>query len=288
MRVFVNTRWVPSRQATVSVYNHGFLYGDGVFETVRAYKGVVFRLEEHLLRLQQSARLVRMKIPYSSKRLRSILYKTLAANRLKEGMLRLTLSRGAGEWGLDPELRNRPTLVVMARPLTRYPESLYARGQKITVVSIRRLGADSLDPRIKSTNFLNNILARIEARRAGADEGLMLNHEGYLTEGTISNLFMVKNHRLFTPSPKAGLLEGITRQVVLELADSSGIPTEEALLTPDDLFRADECFLTNTSMEIMPVRKVGKALIGKGRPGPITTKLRKAFRELVQEECKVH
>jgi branched-chain amino acid aminotransferase len=286
MRIFLNAKLVPPHRAVLSVYDHGFLYGDGIYETFRSYGGVIFRLDQHLSRLQHSARLIHLKLPYGLAKLRTSLYQTLAANRLSNAALRMTISRGVGELGLDPDLCARPTIVITARVFNGYPKVLYNRGVAATVVSIRRLGSDTLDPRIKSTNFLNNILAKIEAKRAGADEGLMLNREGYLTEGTTSNLFLVKKSRLYTPSPRAGLLEGITRQVVLELAGTMGIPTKESFLTPKDLLRADECFLTNTSMEIMPVRKIGKVPIGHGTPGPITLELREAFKDLVRQECR--
>lgn len=286
MRIFLNAKLVPAHRAVLSVYDHGFLYGDGIYETFRSYGGVIFRLDQHLARLQHSARLIHLKLPYPLARLRSSLYRTLEANRLSEATLRMTISRGVGELGLDPDLCARPTIVITARVFNGYPKALYHRGLVAAVVTIRRLGSDALDPRIKSTNFLNNILAKIEAKRAGADEGLMLNREGYLTEGTVSNLFLIKKGRLYTPSPRVGLLEGITRQVVLELAGTMGIPTEESFLTPKDLLRADECFLTNTSMEIMPVRKIGKVPIGHGKPGRVTVELRKAFRALIREECR--
>ena len=286
MRIFLKTRLVRSQQASISVYDHGFLYGDGVFETFRAYGGVIFQLNHHLSRLKQSAALIHLRLPFPSSKLRDILYRTLSANRLKEATLRLSISRGVGEPGLDPDLCDDPTIVVIPRAFKGYPESLYQQGLKATVVSTRRLSPESLDPQIKSTNFLNNILAKIEAKKAGADEGLMLNTEGCLTEGTVSNLFFVKKGRLYTPSLKTGLLNGITRQVVLELAHSVGLKVEEGLFFPEDLVRADECFLTNTSMEVMPVTRVGKRRIGHGKPGPVTIKLRKAFRVLVFEECR--
>jgi branched-chain amino acid aminotransferase len=286
MRIFLNGKLVPLSRAVISVSDHGFLYGDGVFETFRAYSGVIFRLHQHLSRLEQSARLIHLKLPYSRIRLRDHLYRTLAANRLKDATLRMTVSRGVGELGLDPDLCARPTLVITARAFKGYPDTLYGQGMTAVVVSVRHIGSDSLDPRIKSNNFLSNVLAKIEAKKAGADEGLMLNPKGYLTEGTVSNIFIVRKNRLYTPSPRAGLLEGITRRVVLELAERMGLPTHQGLLTPEDLYESDECFLTNTSMEIMPVRKIGKVRIGRGKPGPVTQALRKAFRILVRVECE--
>jgi branched-chain amino acid aminotransferase len=287
MRIFLNRRLVPARQATVSVYDHGFLYGDGIYETFRAYGGVIFRVNHHLSRLKQSASLIHLTLPHSSSKLRDILYRTLSANKLKEAILRLSISRGVGEPGHDPDLCYDPTIVVIPRAFKRYPESLYQQGLKATIVSTRRSGPESLDPQIKSTNFLNNILAKIEAKKAGADEGLMLNRKGCLTEGTVSNIFFVKKYRLYTPSLKTGLLNGITRQVVLELAHSVGLKVMEGLFFPGDLIRADESFITNTSLEVMPITRVGKRRIGDGKPGPITIKLRSSFTALVQRECKI-
>jgi branched-chain amino acid aminotransferase len=286
MKIFVNSRLVSGDRARISVFDRGFLYGDGVFETLRSYHGVIFRLDDHLDRLQDSARSVRIRPPAPRAKIQSFLYRTLAANRIRNGLLRITLSRGAGPWGPDLPAGARPTLVVMARPMVKLPPGRYARGVKILIVPFERLGSRSSVSRIKSTNFLVNHLARREARRFGAEEGLMLNADGHLTEGTVSNIFMVRKGRLLTPSLDCGLLDGITRRVVLELAESLGIPARETHLKPGDLSRADECFLTNTSMEIMPVTRVGTLRVGSGRPGEVTKRLAGAFRELVKRECK--
>lgn len=286
MKVFINNRLVPLSRARVSVFDRGFLYGDGVYETLRAYNGVIFRADQHLERLRQSARAIRLALPYPRGELRSILNRTLRANGIRNGLLRLTVSRGAGPWGVDPPPGSRPTVVVMARPFVKPSRLRYARGIRVRIVSVERSGSRSLDPRIKSTNFLNNMLARMEATRAGADEGLMLNADGRLTEGTVSNLFLVRKKRLFTPSLDCGLLDGVTRRVVMELAGSMGISLKETALTPDDLLRADECFLTNTSMEIMPVTRIGNSRLGSGRPGEMTLRLAAALRALVKKECK--
>lgn len=286
MKIFLNTRLVPSQKAVVSVYDRGFLYGDGVFETFRAYAGVIFRLDQHLSRLEQSASLIDLKLPTHRAGFREILYRTLKANRLKDATLRLSVSRGTGELGLDPDRCTRGTVVVIPRAFKGYPKSLYQRGMRTAIVSTRRLGPEALDPRIKSSNFLNNILAAIEAKKAGADEGIMLNRNGHLTEGTVSNLFFVSQGRLFTPSSDAGLLKGITRQIILELAQSLDIPTQEGLFTPDYLKQSHECFITNTSMEVMPVTQMDRRPIGEGRPGTLTLMLKKAYTALVRQECQ--
>ena len=286
MRVFLNTRIVPESRAKISVYDQGFLYGDGVFETFRTYHGIIFRVDQHLARLKESARLIRLRLPHPPDRLRAILYKTLAANKQKEALLRMTLSRGVRKWGLDQDSKTNPTLVVMVRPFSGYSDRTYRTGQKAIISSIRKQGEDSLSPQIKSTNYLSNRLAKMEALDKGANEAVMLNSEGFLTEGTVSNLFLVRNGRLLTPSLRAGILMGVTRQVVLELAELLAISGVETMLTPDDFKTADECFLTNTSMEIMPLRAIGEVPIGNGKPGEMTKKLRREFRRLVQRECR--
>jgi len=286
MKVFINSRCVPLVRARISAFDRGFLYGDGVFETLRAYDGVIFRADQHLERLADSARSIHLRLPFNRKRILSILYRTLEANRIRNGLLRLTLSRGTGPWGPDPSSGGRPTVVVMARPSLKPSPGRYARGMRVWIVSAEAPGPGSVLSGIKTTNFLNNILGRLEARRAGAEEGLMLNPQGHLTEGTVSNLFLVRNGRLITPSLDCGLLNGVTRRVVLELAESLGIPAKEGRLTPKELLRADECFLTNTSIEIMPATRVGKFRVGSGRPGEITLKLTQAFRLLVKRESE--
>jgi branched-chain amino acid aminotransferase len=286
MKIFLNTRLVTRDRARISVLDRGFLYGDGVFETLRAYDGAIFRLEAHLERLRDSARSVRIALPVPKGEIRSILYRTLAANRIRNGLLRLTVSRGAGPWGPDLPSGTKPTLVVMARPIGGPSPRRFERGVKVVIVPFERLGSRSSVSRIKSTNFLVHLLARSEARRSGAAEALLLNAGGHLTEGTVSNFFMVRRGRLLTPSLDCGLLDGITRRVVLELAGSLGIPARETRLTPRDLSSAEECILTNTSMEIMPVTRIGKLRVGSGRPGEVTKRLARAFRELVKRECE--
>jgi len=286
MRIFLNNKFVDERRAVVSVFDHGFLYGDGVFETLRAYQGRLFRLDEHLKRLKESAQGLEISLSYTLPMLRRHLKETLVINHLNNALLRICISRGCGPIGLDPALCQNPTIVIIPRVFNGYSEYQYYRGLKIAIVSVRRTPRRVLDPRIKSANFLNNILAKIQAKRARADEGLMLATNGYLTEGSISNFFIVRHGRLYTPAVHMGILAGITRRLVLDLAKEADIPVNETRLRPSDLHKAEECFLTNTSMEIMPVTKVDGFMIGDGKPGPVTRYLHKAYQEQVRLECR--
>ncbi|TAK10262.1 MAG: branched-chain amino acid aminotransferase [Candidatus Manganitrophaceae bacterium] len=282
MWIYLQDRFVPKEAAKVSVFDHGFLYGDGLFETLRAYDGVIFRLRRHLERLAQSARRLELSLPPLPE-LETILYDTLNRNALRDALLRLTLTRGEGETGLDPALCAKPTLVVTARPFTGYPPGDYLKGISAAIVQVRRCAPATLDPAMKSTSFLNNIIAKLEAKKQGAFEGLFLNMEGYLCEGTISNLFWVRGGKLETPSPEAGLLEGITREVVIALARKKGLSVEEGFYKPDMLMEAEEAFLTNSGFELMPLTRVNGESIGRDHPGPITGRLHEAFKEAVKE-----
>ena len=278
MWVYLNDRFVPQEEAVVSVFDHGFLYGDGVYETLRAYRGRVFQLAEHLARLDRSASHIQLRLPVGPERLADLLRESLRRNQLQEAYLRITLSRGAGEIGLDPALCKSPTLVIIAKPFQPYPESIYTSGVAVIIAKTRRNLPEALSPQVKSLNFLNNILAKMEAKTAGAHEALMLNHRGELTEGTTSNVFTVRGGRLLTPSVESGILDGITRGLVLQLAAELGIPSEETRVTIEDLTRAEECFLTNTTQEVLPVTQVDGRMIGNGRPGEITRRLHASFR----------
>ena len=227
MWVYLNDKFVPQEEAVVSVFDHGFLYGDGVYETLRAYHGRVFKLAEHLARLERSASHIRLHLPASPERLTDLVREALSRNLLQEAYLRITVSRGAGEIGLDPALCKIPTLVIIAKPFQPYPESFYAAGVSVIVARTRRNLPEALPPQVKSLNFLNNILAKMEAKAAGAHEALMLNHRGDVTEGTTSNVFAVQEGRLRTPSVECGILEGVSRRLVLQLASELGIPSEE-------------------------------------------------------------
>jgi branched-chain amino acid aminotransferase len=281
MLVYVNGHFLPKDEARVSVFDHGFLYGDGIYETLRSYQGKIFLLNKHLARLKHSAEAVSLSLPLSLEKIGDALREALAVNKLRDAYLRIQISRGAGDIGLDPALCPAPTIIIIAKPFKDYPREHYEKGVAVAVVQTRRNHPLSLSPSIKSTNFLNNILAKIESLRAGAYEGIMLNWKGEVAEGTISNIFIVKKGILTTPNLETGILEGVTRDLVLHLARKSDIPVTEAPLIPKDVFRADECFITNTTLEIMPVATVDGAPIGDGGPGTVTRKLMQAYKEEV-------
>jgi len=282
MLVYLNGRFVAREQAQVSVFDHGFLYGDGIYETMRAYGGKLFLLKKHLARLKHSADAISLKPPLPLDRIGDALNESVSINKLQEAYVRLHISRGPGELGLDPALCAAPTMVIVAKPFHEYPAAYFERGISVAIVATRRNHPLALPPSIKGTNFLNNILAKIEAIKAHAYEGIMLNWEGYVAEGTISNICMVKKGVLYTPHLDTGILEGVTRDLVLRLAKRNKIPVREAMLLPKDLLSADESFITNTTMEIMPVTTVGRKKIGRGVPGPVTAALRKAYQKEVR------
>ena len=277
MLVFLNNRFVPKEKALVSAFDHGFLYGDGIYETMRAYQGTIFLLKKHLIRLKHSASAISLKLPLPMEKIEDALNRSVRINRLKDAYIRLHISRGPGEIGLDPALCIAPTMVIVAKPFHDYPAQNYSRGVRVAFVKTRRNHPLAIAPSIKSTNFLNNIQAKIEAIRAGAYEGIMLNWEGYVAEGTISNIALVKKGVLYTPHAKTGILEGVTRDLVLRLATKNKIPVKETLLIPQEFLAADECFITNTTMEIMPVTRIDRKVIGSGKPGPVTALLSEAY-----------
>ncbi|MCI0527447.1 MAG: aminotransferase class IV, partial [Nitrospira sp.] len=257
-------------------------------ETLRAYQGKIFKVREHVSRLFQSLKIISLAFPITPDDIQKILTQTLEANRLKDARLRITISRGPDEIGLEPKAFSSPTMVVIAKAFSGYPEIFYEKGVDVAVVKTRKTSAVSLDPRIKSLNYLNHLLAKMESQKIGVFEGILLNQEGYLCEGTVSNFFLVKQGHLLTPAPSCGILEGITRQTVLELAQKAGIPVKEESLMPDEIVGADECFLTNTTMELIPVVRIkGLATqqeaypLGNGCVGPTTRFLLKGYRELV-------
>ncbi len=279
MWIYLNTRFVSKEEAKISVFDHGFLYGDGVFETLRAYGGKVLLLSEHIARLEQSAARLHIPMPVKRSRLSAIVAESLELNKLTDAYLRITVSRGHGEIGLDPALCKNPTLVVIAMPFEPYPESFYTDGVSVAVVQTRRNLPEALPPHVKSLNYLNNILAKMEATALGAYDAVLLNHQGEVTEGTTSNVFVALGGRLLTPAHDCGILAGITRNLVLQLARELEIPTEETRLTAADLPIADECFLTNTTVEVLPVTQVDGQKIGDGRAGEITRRLHASFRD---------
>lgn len=281
MLIYLNGKFVPKEEAKVSVFDHGYLYGDGIYETMRAYKGMLFHLERHLARLKHSADSISLRLPIPLDKIGDALNQTVKANNLAEAYVRIQISRGPGEIGLDPALCPAPTIVIVAKPFKEYPSEYYERGVSVAIVNTRRNHPLALNPSIKGTNFLNNILAKIESLRAGAYEAVMLNWEGYVAEGTISNIFMVKDGLLCTPDLKTGILEGVTRGLVLDLARKEKIEMREKSILPEELLGADEVFITNTMIEVMPVTSVNGNSVGTGEPGPVTAILRKAYKNEV-------
>jgi branched-chain amino acid aminotransferase len=281
-KVYISGKLVDKSQATVSVYDHGFLYGDGVFEGIRVYSGKVFLLPEHLDRLYESARAIRLEIPMSKGDLAAAVSSTVAANHLSDGYVRLVISRGAGYLGLDPRKTANPQVVIIADTITLYPSDTYEQGLKLITASTLRNHPQALSARIKSLNYLNNILAKIEGIDGGCVEALMLNHKGEVAECTGDNIFIVQKGTLKTPPVDAGILEGITRNAVIRLAREARVPVAETTLLRHDVYIADECFLTGTAAEVVPVTSLDGRLIGDGKPGPITRDLLERFRKLTR------
>lgn len=278
---WLNGRLVPAAQATVSVMDHGLLYGDGVFEGIRFYSGRAFRLAQHIERLILSARAIALTLPYDAQTLAAAVNETIAAFGEADGYIRLVATRGVGPMGLDPRGCRAPTVFIVADRLRLVDERTRERGARVIIAATRRLPPDGLDPRIKSLNYLNHVLARMEANRAGADEAILLNSAGRVAEGTADNLFIVRAGELQTPPPVEGALAGITREAVLALARDCGIPAREVPLAPYDLYTADECFLTGTAAELIPVAEVdGRAMTAC--PGPVFKRLRDRFCEVVR------
>jgi branched-chain amino acid aminotransferase len=281
-QVYISGKLVPAEQATVSVFDHGLLYGDGVFEGLRSYSGKVFRLDEHVERLYDSARAIRLEIPLSREEMAAAINHTVAVNGIKDGYIRAVVTRGAGTLGLDPNRCRNPQVIIIADSISLYPQEFYDNGLSLVTSSVIRNHPAALSPRIKSLNYLNNILAKIEGLNAGCVEALMLNHKGEVAECTGDNIFLVKHGRLTTPPLDAGILEGVTRNAVLEIARKAGMDVGEAALTKHDVYVADECFLTGTAAEIIPVVKVDDRSIGTGKPGPVTRDLTERFHKLVR------
>jgi branched-chain amino acid aminotransferase len=282
MKIFIDGKYYSERDAKVSVFDHGLLYGDGVFEGIRAYHGRVFKLKEHIDRLFCSAKAILLKLPMSHAQFMKATVETCRKNNLRDGYTRLVVTRGVGTLGLNPRSCKRPSVIIIADKIQLYPPELYQRGMEIVTVPTTRNLHSALNPAIKSLNYLNNILAKIEANNAGCEEAVMLNAEGFVAECTGDNLFIVKNRALFTPPLSAGALYGITRQTVIELAEEAGLKVSEPNLTRYDLFNADECFLTGTGAELIPVVKIDGRVIGTGKPGPITRRLEEDYHALTK------
>jgi branched-chain amino acid aminotransferase len=283
LKIYIDGKYCDKEDAKISVYDHGLLYGDGVFEGMRAYNGRVFRLKEHLERLWDSAQAIWLEIPMTKPEMVKAVDETLSLNGIKDGYVRLVVTRGVGTLGLDPNKCARPSVIIIADHIALYPQELYEKGLEIVTVSVPRVHPAALSPRIKSLNYLNNILAKIEGMQAGCIEALMLNHKGELAECTGDNIFLVKGSRISTPPVDAGILEGITRDAVIGLARETGIEVCEVALTKYDAYVADECFLTGSAAEIIPVVKIDGRTIGDGKPGSMTRKLTAQFKELTRK-----
>lgn len=284
MKIYLNGKFLDKESASISVFDHGLLYGDGVFEGIRSYNGLVFKLKEHIDRLYRSAGAIELKIPMTKPEMTETVIDTLKENSLKDAYIRLVVTRGTGDLGLDPRKCPRPTVFIIADKIKLYPEKFYREGLEIVTASIRRNLVQALNPQIKSLNYLNNILAKIDAINAGTEEAIMLTHDDYVAECTGDNIFIVKDGELITPPVDIGALEGITRDAVIQIADRTGVRFCEKLLKMDDLYASDEVFLTGTAAEIIPVVKIDKRTIGNGKPGDVTLRLLEEFRELTKSD----
>ncbi len=283
LQIYINGTFYDKENAKISVYDHGLLYGDGVFEGMRSYSGKVFRLGQHMDRLYESAEVILLNIPIPKAEMEAAVMETLRINKLSDAYIRLVVTRGSGSLGLDPYKTSDPQVIVIADHIALYPAEFYQSGLKIITASTIRNHPAALSPRIKSLNYLNNILAKIEGLQAGCIEAVMLNHKGEVAECTGDNIFIVKNGVLATPPKDAGILDGITRNTVLELARSLGLPAVEQTMTRHDLLVADECFLTGSAAEVIPVISIDSRRIGDGQVGPMTKQLMAEFKKLVRQ-----
>jgi branched-chain amino acid aminotransferase len=282
-RIYIDGKFYSEADAKISVFDHGLLYGDGIFEGIRFYDGRVFRLEAHLERLWDSARSICLEVPMSMHEMTEALLETIRQNDLRDGYIRLLVTRGIGNLGLNPAQCKRPSVIIIVATITLYPAEVYQKGLTVVTCATRRTNPSALNPAVKSLNYLNNVMARIEANLAGVDEALMLNDAGNVAECTADNVFIIKRGHIFTPPITAGALRGITRSVVFEIAAELGLKITETDITRHDVFIADECFLTGTAAEIIPVIKADGRLIANGQPGPISTRMIARFREMTRE-----
>jgi len=281
--VYIDGRLYPASEAKVSVYDHGLLYGDGVFEGVRVYDGLAFKLREHIDRLYDSAKVIKLDVPMSKEELVEAVVKVLRANGLRDGYVRIVVTRGVGDLGLDPRKCRRPTVIIIADAIQIYSDEARRKGLTAIISSVRRDAVDATSHEAKTLNYLNSILAKIEANEAGVDEAIMLDHRGFVAEGTGDNVFIVKGGVVYTPPRTAGILPGITRGCVIQLCRELGIPVVERDLTVVELYTADEVFVTGTAAEVMPVTVINGRPIGDGRPGPVTMRLMEEFRRLTRD-----
>lgn len=283
LKVYINGKLYPKEDAKISVFDHGLLYGDGVFEGISCYDGRIFKFSKHIDRLYNSARAIALEIPMTKDELKDAVKDTLKANNMKDSYIRLVITRGVGKLGLDPFNCSKPQVIIITDYIELYPKELYEKGLDVIIVPTIRNHYEALNPKIKSLNYLNNILAKIECINAGASEGVMLNKDGYVAECTGDNIFIVKDNEIYTPPTYAGILIGITRNVVIELATKSGMVVKEEQLTRYDLYVANECFLTGTAAEIIPVVKIDGRKISTGKPGKVTLSLLEKYQELTKQ-----
>lgn len=283
MKIYIDGKYYDENSAKISVFDHGLLYGDGVFEGIRAYNKRIFKLKEHIERLYYSAKAIMLTIPMTHSEMSKAVVETCRENKIVDGYIRLVVTRGIGTLGLDPNRCKKPSVIIIADKIQLYPQEVYEKGMKIITVPTTRNLHNALNPAIKSLNYLNNILAKIEAINAGVEEAIMLNNEGFVAECTGDNIFVIKDNSIYTPPLYAGALRGITRLVVMDIASDIGLRVVETNLTRYDLFNADECFLTGTAAELVPVTKIDGRTIGDGLPGPVTKKLLQRFRALTKE-----
>lgn len=284
MQIYIDGNWFGKDEAKISVYDHGLLYGDGIFEGIRIYGGVIFRLKEHVRRLYDSAKAIMLTIPMTAEEMEALLCEAVEKNNKQEGYIRLVITRGVGDLGINPATCPKASVIVIVDDIALYPAEHYEKGIKVITASTRRNSPDALDPKIKSLNYLNNVMAKMEARQAGCLEAILLNREGKVAECTGDNIFYVRDGVLITPSGDQGALKGITRDVVIEAAEGIGMKTRAVPTTLYDLYTADECFLTGTAAEMIPVTTIDGRSIGEGKPGPETAKIREAFQVLIREE----
>lgn len=282
LTIYIDGQFYPEPEAKVSVFDHGLLYGDGIFEGIRFYNGRVFKLTEHLERLWDSARAIMLNIPMTMEEMEAATLETIRKNNLRDGYIRLLVTRGKGNLGLSPDRCPKASVIIIAATIQLYPPEAYERGMTVVTCATRRVAPGALSPAVKSLNYLNNIMAKIEANMCKADEGLMLNEEGYVAECTGDNIFIVKRGEIFTPPVYAGSLRGITWQAVLDIAAELGLKVTVQQLTRYDLYTAEEFFLTGTAAEVIAAVKLDNRIIGEGKPGPITNKIIARFREMVQ------
>jgi branched-chain amino acid aminotransferase len=279
MKIWLDGELVDEKEAKISVFDHGLLYGDGVFEGIRFYNGRVFRLEEHISRLLDSAKAIVMKTPWTKEEICGYTIDTIRANGLRDGYIRLVITRGAGGLGMNPYLCERPSMFIIASTISLYPKEFYENGLPIITCATRRPAPAALMPQVKSLNYLNNVMAKVEAIQAGVMEALMLNEQGYVAECTGDNIFILKNGTLLTPPVADGALDGVTRRVIFELSDKLEIPWREQTISRYDIYTCDECFLTGTAAEVIPVVELDKRILGDGKPGVLTMKFIKGFTE---------